>query len=147
LPLYYSPYRQEGYADQIRNRPAHFEIIQGVTIRVTDDVEAGLQPVKESLALYVGGMGAESRNFHNELMARMGFEAEAKEIQSLFLSGKKDEAVAAVPTDFADEISLVGPIDRIKARLEAWQDSPVTSLLVSTRDVNQLRQVAELVLG
>jgi hypothetical protein len=118
-----------------------------VTIRVTDDVEAGLQPVKESLALYVGGMGAESRNFHNELMARMGFEAEAKEIQSLFLSGKKDEAVAAVPTDFADEISLVGPIDRIKARLEAWQDSPVTSLLVSTRDVNQLRQVAELVLG
>ena len=147
LPLYYSPYRQEVYADQIRNRPAHFEIMQGVTIRVTDDVEAGLQPVKESLALYVGGMGAESRNFHNELMARMGFETEAKEIQSLFLSGKKDEAVAAVPTDFADEISLVGPIDRIKARLEAWQDSPVTSLLVSTRDVNQLRQVAELVLG
>ena len=130
LPLYYSPYRQEVYADQIRNRPPHFEIMQGVTIRVTDDIEAGLQPIKESLALYVGGMGAESRNFHNELMARMGFEAEAKEIQALFLSGKKDEAVAAVPTHFADEISLVGPIERIKERLEAWKDSPVTLSLI-----------------
>ena len=74
---------------------AHFEIMQDDD-QVTDDIEAGLQSVKEGLALYVDGS---QRNFHNELMARMGFEAEAKEIQSLYLSGRKDEAVAAVPTN------------------------------------------------
>jgi len=110
-------------------------------------VNEALMPVKQSLALYVGGMGAKSRNFHNELVRRMGFEEAAEKIQDLFLSGIKDEAVAAVPTELADEISLVGSVDRIKGRLEAWKDSPVTSLLVGTRDVAQLRTFADLVLG
>ena len=67
--------------------------------------------------------------------------------QDLFLSGQKDAAAAAVPTELADEISLVGSVERIKDRLQAWRETPVTSLLGSTRDVSQLRTFAELVLG
>jgi alkanesulfonate monooxygenase SsuD/methylene tetrahydromethanopterin reductase-like flavin-dependent oxidoreductase (luciferase family) len=106
-----------------------------------------LQPVKMGLALYIGGMGAKSRNFHTELMGRMGFEAEARKIQDLFLAGKKDEAVQAVPTQFADEISLVGSPERIRDRLQAWRETPVTSLLINARSERQLQQCAELVLG
>ena len=147
LPLYYSPYRQEVYADQIAHAKPGFEIMQNVTMNICDDVDEGLMPVKHYLALYIGGMGAKQRNFHNELMQRMGFEKEAAEIQELFLAGKKDEAVLAVPTEFADEISLVGPRERIRDRLQAWRETPITSLLVSSRDPAQLRDFAELVIG
>ena len=147
LPLYYSPYRQEVYADQISHAKPGFEISQNVSINICDDIEQGLLPVKANLALYIGGMGAKKRNFHTELMGRMGFQAEAENIQDLFLAGKKDEAVMAVPTQFADEISLVGSIDRIKDRLQAWRETPVTSLLIGARDETQLQTMAEIVLG
>ena len=80
-------------------------------------------------------------------MARMGFEEEAHRIQDLFFEGKRDEAIAAVPDAFADEISLVGPAGRIKERLEAWRDSPVTTLMIAPRGPDALRQAAELVNG
>jgi F420-dependent oxidoreductase-like protein len=147
LPLYYSPYRPEVYADALRGARPGFEIAQLVVIQVNDDVEQALQPVKAMLGFYIGGMGAKRRNFHKELMARMGFEAEADKIQELFFEGKRAEAVAAVPSQFADEISLVGPRERIRERLAAWRETPVTSLLVGTQDLAQLRTVAELVLG
>ncbi len=147
LPLYYSPYRQDVYADQIAGAKPGFEIMQGVSVNICDDVEQGLLPIKHNLALYMGGMGAKSRNFHNELMGRMGFEAAAAEIQDLFLAGKKEQAVLAVPTEFADEVSLVGSIDRIKDRLQAWRETPVTSLLVSSRSKEELRTFAELILN
>ena len=134
LPLYYSPFRQEVYAPSLSNAKADFEITQGVVVNITDDVEAGLQPVKHMLALYVGGMGAKDRNFHKELVSRMGFEAEAQKVQDLFMAGKKDE------------ISLVGPIDKIKDRLQAWDETPVTSLTVSARSSAQLQTLADLVL-
>lgn len=147
LPLYYSPYRQEVYADQIKDAKPEFEISQGIAIKICDDIEEGLLPVKHSLALYIGGMGAKQRNFHTELMGRMGFEAEARQIQDLFLSGEKEAAVRAVPTEFADEISLVGSVDRIKDRLKAWEETPVTSLLVSPRSEEELQVMADLVLN
>ena len=147
LPLYYSPYRQEVYSDQIRGAKPGFEIMQGITVIINDDVEEALIPLKHSLALYIGGMGAKSRNFHNELVKRMGFEEAAERIQDLYLAGKKDEAMLAVPTELADEISLVGSVDRIKDRLNAWRETPVSSLLVSTRSFGELRTFAELVLG
>ncbi len=147
LPLYYSPYRQEVYADQIAHTKPGFEIMQNVPVVISDDVEEALLPLKQNLALYIGGMGSKSQNFHNALVKRMGFEEAAEKIQDLFLAGKKDAATAAVPSELADEISLVGSVDRIKDRLQAWEDSPVTSLLVSTRSMGQLRTFAELVLG
>ena len=116
-------------------------------VNVTDDVEAGLMGMKATLGFYIGGMGAKKRNFHKELMGRMGYEAEADKIQELFMEGKRGEAIAAVPSAFADEISLCGPLDRIKERLQAWRDTPVTTLLIGSQDKSQLQQFAQLVLG
>ncbi|MFP6780565.1 MAG: LLM class F420-dependent oxidoreductase [Gammaproteobacteria bacterium] len=147
LPLFYSPYRQEVYASQIADAKPGFEIMQGISVVVNDNVEQALEPVRHHLALYIGGMGAQTRNFHNELVQRMGFADEALKIQDLYLAGKKSEAAAAVPVELADEISLVGPEARIKDRLQAWRESPITSLLVSTRDLADLRTFARLVLG
>ncbi len=147
LPLYYSPYRQEVYADSLAQAKPGFEIAQMVIVNVADDVETGLAPVKAMLGFYIGGMGAKKRNFHKELMGRMGFAAEAERVQDLFMEGKRGEAIAAVPDQFADEVSLVGPIDRIKDRLQAWRETPVTTLLVGTQDRAELQRAAELVLG
>ena len=147
MPLYYSPFRQEVYTESIKNRPADFMIPAPVTIAITNDLEQGLMPLKGMVSFYVGGMGSRKRNFHKELMARMGFEDEAQRIQDLFLDGKRNEAMALVPDQFVDEISLVGPPERIKDRLQAWTDSPVTDLLIFPSSVEQMRQCAELVLG
>ena len=145
LPLYYSPYRQEVYADQLVDAKEGFEICPTVMMVFNDNLEEALYPVKAMLGFYIGGMGSAKRNFHKELMARMGFPDEADEIQRLFFEGKRDEAIAAVPTAFADEISLCGPKDRVKEKLKDWENSPVTSLLING-DVNFLRDAAELVL-
>jgi F420-dependent oxidoreductase-like protein len=147
LPLYYSPFRQEVYADQLKAAKPGFEITALAIVTVTDDVAAGLLPVRTMLGFYIGGMGARGQNYHTKLMARMGYEDAAHRIQELFLDGRRDEAIAAVPEEFADEISLVGPPARIAQRLEAWQASPVTTLLVSGRSPDQLRQISQLVLG
>ncbi len=145
-PLYYSPWRQEVYADNIASRAEDFEIIYPMQMHLTDDLEAGRLEVKKNLALYVGGMGAKDRNFHNELIVRMGYPDAARKIQDLFLDGKKREAVAAVPDELVDEIALVGPKDRIRQQLAAWDDSPVTGLLVWPRGDGDLESYAELLL-
>jgi len=147
LPLYYSPYRPEVYAESLADARPGFEIAQLVIMNIADDVATALMPVKSMLGFYIGGMGAKKRNFHMELMSRMGFDAEAHKIQDLFLQGKRAEAIAAVPDQFADEISLVGPIERVRDRLAAWRETPVTTLLVATHDKSQLRTMADLVLG
>ena len=145
LPLYYSPYRQEVYADQLTDAKPGFEISPTVMVTINDDLEQALYPVKAMLGFYIGGMGSAKRNFHKELMARMGFPDEAEQIQQLFLEGKRDEAIAAVPSQFADEISLSGPRERVAEKLKDWEESPVTSLLIHG-DVNLIRDMAELVL-
>ena len=145
LPLYYSPYRQDVYADQLTAAKPGFEINAIVNFTVSDDVAAALVPVKATLAFYIGGMGAKGQNYHTKLMGRMGFEAEANRIQELFFAGRREEAFAAVPDDFADEISLVGPPARIRQRLEAWRSSPVTTLMVAPRDAAQLAVIRDLV--
>lgn len=146
LPLYYSPFRQEVYADQLAGARDGFEVVAMANIAVTDDIEAGLAPVKAMLGFYIGGMGAKGQNFHTELMARMGFEAEAFRIQELFFEGRREEAIMAVPDEFADEISLVGPPARIRDRLAAWEESPVTTVLTYPGSVETLRSIAEAVL-
>jgi F420-dependent oxidoreductase-like protein len=146
LPLYYSPFRPEVYAESLAHKRDDFQIAQFVQVNVGDDLEQALMPVKMMLGFYIGGMGAKKRNFHMELMGRMGFEAEATKIQELFFEGKRAEAVAAVPDQFADEISLCGPVERIRDRLEAWKETPVTTLLVANPDPDALRTMAELVL-
>ena len=95
------------------------------------------------LGFYIGGMGARQRNFHAELLSRMGFEEAVRKVQDLFFAGKRDEAAAAVPDQLADELSLVGPPERIRDRLQAWKESPVTTILAGTREANAVRALAE----
>ncbi|MAI78032.1 MAG: LLM class F420-dependent oxidoreductase [Deltaproteobacteria bacterium] len=146
LPLYYSPFRQEVYAESLGELKPGFEIAQFVMCNIDDDLERALMPVKTMLSFYIGGMGAKKHNFHTELMARMGFEDEAHKIQDLFMEGKRAEAVALMPDSFADEVSLCGPRDRIKDRIQAWEETPVTSLLVASQEIETLREMAEIVL-
>jgi len=144
LPLYWSPTRwAEVYAlpDAL---PDGFLVAPMVRAQVCEDVTAGLLPVKAMLGFYIGGMGHAARNFHADLMARMGYEAEARRIQELFAAGRREEAVRAVPDAFADEISLVGPRERIAERLTHWRAGPVTDLLVTAPDLTTLRTLAEL---
>ncbi|MEO2167401.1 MAG: LLM class F420-dependent oxidoreductase [bacterium] len=145
LPLYYSPYRPEVYADSLQSAKPDFDVACNVTVNVNDDLEAALMPVKMMLAFYIGGMGARHKNFHANLVRRFGFEKEVDRIQDLFAEGKRDEAAQAVPNAFADEISLCGSIDRIKDRLQAWKDSRVSTILIGDRNVDTLRTIAELV--
>jgi len=144
VPLYYSPARPEVYEQQLANAPSTFEIAVNVPVSVNDDVAAALWPIKAALGFYIGGMGAKTKNFHTELMARMGYEEEAFHIQDLFFEGKRDEAIAAVPDAFADEISLVGPKERIAERIEPWRTTPVTTLLVGGTDPDTMRFLADL---
>lgn len=145
IALYYSPYRQEIYAEQLAGAREDFEIATTVMVCINDNIEEALYPVKAMLGFYIGGMGSSKRNFHKDLMARNGFASEADEIQRLFLEGKRDEAIAAVPDQFCDEIALCGPADRIKEKLKDWENSPVTTLMING-DVDLLRTMAELVL-
>ncbi|MFF5429845.1 LLM class F420-dependent oxidoreductase [Streptomyces griseofuscus] len=144
LPLYWAPDRPEVYGDAVRDLPAGFRVAPMVRVRVCDDVAEGLLPVKAMLGFYIGGMGHASRNFHADLMTRMGYPEAARRVQELFLAGRREEAVRAVPDAFADEISLVGPRARIAKRLEAWRRGPVTDLLALSPDPCTLRVLAEL---
>jgi len=146
LPLYYSPLHQAVYADSLRGAKPGFDIVAGAQVNINDDVEAALAPVKMMLGFYIGGMGAKGQNYHTKLMGRFGYEEEAIKIQASFFEGRRDEAIAMVPDDFADAISLCGPKERIKERLAAWEDSPVSTLLVYSPGLDGLRTIAELVL-
>ena len=120
-----------------------FDIAPSVPALLTDDVQEGRDSLKQYYALYVGGMGARGKNFYNSLFARYGYEDAAREIQDLFLAGRQRDAAAKVPDAFVDEAALVGPKERIADRLDAWRESGATTLLVSTRDAETLRAVAE----
>lgn len=118
-----------------------------VAVNIEDDLQKALQPIKRSIAFYVGGMGAQAHNFHKNLMAHMGYEAEANRIQELFLAGRREDAVMTVPDQFADEITLSGSKARIKERLQVWRESPVTEMLVAGNGgIQMLRDIAELLL-
>ena len=103
-------------------------------------------PVKAMLALYVGGMGARDRNFYNDVAVRLGYEAEAKKVQDLYLDGKKEEATAAIPTKLVEDLALIGPEEKIRDELDAWRESIATTLLIGG-DAAMIRRVAELVKG
>jgi F420-dependent oxidoreductase-like protein len=155
LALFFSPHHQDFYAAALAEgfaRPTArrtletFEVAATVPLIVTDDIEAGADALRPMYALYFGGMGAKGKNFHADVAIRMGYEAEVDRIQELYLDGKKDEAAAAIPTALVEQLALVGPADKLRHDLEAWRDSPVTTLLIGG-DPATLRTAAELVLG
>ena len=146
LPLFVDPRQIDSvFGASLANRPDGFEIAATVTTIVTDDVDSALEFAKIPLAFYIGGMGAKDRNFHLDLIGRLGYAEEAERVQELFLSGRRDEAIKAVPAGLADAISLLGPLGRIKERLQLWRDSPVTTLLIAgVRDEPTLRAIKDM---
>ena len=151
FPIFVSPYKMDIFDDSIKNRSKDFEIAAMVQVNVNDNLKDALLPVKWMLGLYLGGMGAKGENFHKNLMGRMGYADAAQKVQDLYLAGKQMEAIEAVPDELADEISLCGPVERIKERLEDWKKSPITSLMIGRtdspeEDIKRLRQFAEMVL-
>lgn len=144
IPMFISPYRMmDVYADAMAIRAADFEIAAPVPVIIDDRVDRALAQVKQTVGFYVGGMGAKTFNVHKDHMARQGFAEAAEEIQTLFLAGKRDQAMAAVPDELADEISLCGPKERVRERLQAWKDTPVTMINVGSTDMATLEFMAE----
>ncbi|MGA8382278.1 MAG: LLM class F420-dependent oxidoreductase [Stellaceae bacterium] len=129
---------------------ADFDLAPYVRVKIGDDVAACRDAIRPNLALYIGGMGARSKNYYNDLAKRMGYEEAAATIQDCYLAGKRKEAEAAVPDALIDETSLIGPKERIRDRLRAWKDlardHEVGSLVLAGADLAGLRAVAEAVL-
>jgi F420-dependent oxidoreductase-like protein len=147
LPIFVTPERfEDAFGASIAGAPPGFEIAATVSVLVGDDVPALHDALRPHLALYVGGMGAKGRNFYNALVRRYGWEEEAERIQDLYLAGKQREAIAAVPDELIDAVSLVGPKERIAERLEAWRETPITTLVLGTPQPEALQVLAELVL-
>ncbi len=122
-----------------------FEIQAGCQVIVTDDVAAALQTLKPFIGLYVGGMGARSKNFHKEMMKLRGYPEAAERIQELFLAGRKDEAFAAVPDEYVDQGALIGPAARIKERYRAWEElEGVTGLTLHAQQDEALELMADI---
>ncbi|MEM7252412.1 MAG: LLM class F420-dependent oxidoreductase [Pseudomonadota bacterium] len=134
-------FRRAGNGKSFEN----FEVEALVHVEVSDDVAAALRRRKEETALYVGGMGHRSKNFHKDLMTRRGYGDAAERIQELYLAGHKREATDAVPDEWVDLHSLVGPPKRIKQRYQAWEDSGATSLAVWADSDEAIEVMAEAV--
>jgi F420-dependent oxidoreductase-like protein len=147
----FRPLLEEGFARAGNGKGfGDFEIAPTVNVFVTDDVAAARDAMRPYVALYVGGMGSRDKNFYNALVQRYGFEAAAREVQDLYLEGKRDEAMAALPDELIDTVSLCGPPDVVRERLGVFRDAGVGTLMVSPMAwtfedrLEQLRQVAEL---
>lgn len=157
LPVFYSPEKaREVFEGHLRKgfqasgepgKQERFEIVPTVAVQIDDDLQAARNQVKPMLALYLGGMGAKGRNFYNDLAGRYGYEREAALVQDLYLDGRKEEAIQAVPDALVDEVALVGPPEAVRDRLDAWRESNVTSIAIATMDMNTLRTMAQLVLS
>jgi alkanesulfonate monooxygenase SsuD/methylene tetrahydromethanopterin reductase-like flavin-dependent oxidoreductase (luciferase family) len=128
---FYRAALDEGFARPgARCTAENFEVPAFIPVVPLDDIEAAADLVRPSIALYIGGMGAATMNFHANHFGRLGYEAEVAKIQELYLSGRKPEAIAAVPTRLVEDIALIGPPAKIRAELELWESTVITSLII-----------------
>jgi F420-dependent oxidoreductase-like protein len=140
----YRPWLEEGFRRAGKGKSLQdFEIQASIHVEVADDVKAALQKLKPEVALYVGGMGHKDKNFHKDQIIRRGFADAADRIQELYLAHRKEEAIAAVPDEWVDMKSLVGPPARIKQRYRAWEESGATGLTVRSRQPEAVAVMAE----
>ncbi|MCP4436505.1 MAG: LLM class F420-dependent oxidoreductase [Actinomycetia bacterium] len=141
----YRPWLDKGFARAGGGKSlADLEVQPMVSVAVTDDIEGTLARMKPGVALYVGGMGHREKNFHNDMMVKRGYPEAAAEIQELYLAGRKDEAIAAVPDDYCDEGALIGPPARIRERFAQWERSGATGLTLQCRQPEALELMAEI---
>ncbi|MDX1687141.1 MAG: LLM class F420-dependent oxidoreductase [Candidatus Promineifilaceae bacterium] len=152
LPIFFSPKRyddvyrphvEEGLARAGKSMDA-FDIAPMVSVVIDESLEACYNALRPMLALYIGGMGSRDRNFYNDLAVRYGYEEAAREVQELYLSGQQFEAMSKIPGGLIDEVALVGPKERVKERLQLWQESPITTLNMMIGDVETLRTMVEI---
>jgi F420-dependent oxidoreductase-like protein len=147
----FRPLLEEGFARAGNGKGFDdFEIAPTVNVMITDDTASARDAMRPYLALYVGGMGSRDKNFYNSLVRRYGFEDAAQRVQDLYLEGKRDEAMAALPDELIDLVSLCGPPDRVRERIAVFRDAGVGTLMISPmawtfeERLQQLRLVAEL---
>jgi F420-dependent oxidoreductase-like protein len=149
LPMGHAPGSQKtsleaGFARR-GGRPADFEVFTNASIEITDDVAAALDRRRPMAAMYVGGMGSESHNFHREAMARQGFPEEAARIQELWLAGRKDEAIAAMPDAFLERTALIGDEQRIRRKWAGWEiPAGATGIISGAATLEEVRLLATL---
>jgi alkanesulfonate monooxygenase SsuD/methylene tetrahydromethanopterin reductase-like flavin-dependent oxidoreductase (luciferase family) len=126
-------------------RPVGFEVFSGLSVRLTDDVAGELDRMRPLTAMYVGGMGSATHNFHRDAMARRGFADAAQRIQEQWLAGRKDQALAAVPDEYLEQTAFIGDEQRIRRRWASWSPPPgVTGVIVDVPGTEELRLVADL---
>ncbi len=157
IPMFFSPEHVQEFKPLLEEGAQKggrslddFRITPSVNVLITDDEEAARDAVRPFIALYVGGMGSREKNFYNALVTRYGFEEEAKEVQDLYLEGKKDEAAARLSPELIDTVSLVGPKEKIRDKLAVYREAGVHTLgatpLAFDKQgrLDQLRMLAEL---
>jgi F420-dependent oxidoreductase-like protein len=157
IPTFFSPEHTDGLRALLEEGATRagrslegFDIAPSINAFVSDDVELARNMMRPVLALYIGGMGSREQNFYNQLVQRYGFEAAAREIQDLYLDGKKAEAGAAIPDELIDQVSLCGPRDVVRDRLSAFREAGVGTLMITPMAftvedrIAQLRALAEL---
>jgi F420-dependent oxidoreductase-like protein len=157
LPVFFSPEHTKAFRGPLEQGAAaggrsldDFRICPSVNVYINDDLESARNAMRPVLALYVGGMGSRDQNFYNRLMVTYGFEKAAEEVQELYLSGRKTEAMMALPDEFIDLVSIVGPRDKVRAKIKSFRDAGVDTLIVwpvmpdQEERIRQLGMIAEL---
>jgi F420-dependent oxidoreductase-like protein len=157
LPVFFSPEHTKALRAPLEEGAVRagrslddFRICPTVNVMIGDDLESARNAMRPMLALYVGGMGSREQNFYNRLVSTYGYESAAQEVQELYLAGRRNEAMFALPDDLIDLVSIVGPRDRAKEKIRAFQEAGVDTLIVSGMAIDtpsrieQLRLVAEL---
>jgi F420-dependent oxidoreductase-like protein len=140
----YGPWLEEGFRRAGNGKSLKdFEIQATIHVELAQDVKAALARLKPEVALYVGGMGHKDKNFHKDQMIRRGFGEAADRIQELYLTHRKEEAIAAVPDEWVDMKSLVGPPDRIRQRFRPWEESGATSITVRSGQPEAIEIMAQ----
>ncbi len=132
-PAFDSFYRSalgEGFARRAGGRPDGFEVVATVPVVLSSDVDAAADRLRPELALYMGGMGARGANFHHDVFVRMGFASVAERVQELYLSGRKAEAAAAIPTELVEQVSLIGPVEKVRRELDVWDATVVDEIAI-----------------
>jgi F420-dependent oxidoreductase-like protein len=144
----YQPWLDEGFARPgARRTREDFEIAATCHVQVVSGAEekaAVIDAMKPVVALYMGGMGAKDQNFHKQVFERMGHEALADEVQRLYLEGDRDRAVALIPDELVDDMHIIGTASEVKERAAQWEETGVTTLLLSCRDAGEVRTIAEV---
>jgi alkanesulfonate monooxygenase SsuD/methylene tetrahydromethanopterin reductase-like flavin-dependent oxidoreductase (luciferase family) len=144
----YQPWLDEGFARPgARRTRADFEIAATCHVQITggaDEKAAVINGMKPVVALYMGGMGAKDQNFHKQVFERMGYAELADQVQKLYLDGEKDRAVALIPDELVDDMHMVGTASEVRDRAAEWQATGVTTLLLSCRSADEVRQIADV---